>query len=58
MPKKHPAEVRERAARMAPDRLNYYPSLWAACHDLAPKLNIGAETLRKWLVQAQVDAEG
>ncbi|WP_146072764.1 transposase [Cryobacterium sp. Y62] len=41
---------------MTLDRVKDYPSLWAACHDLAPKLNIGAETLRKWVTQAQADA--
>ena len=56
MPEKYPAEVHDRAVRMALDRLNDYPSMWAACQTLAPKLNIGAETLRKWIVQAQVDA--
>ena len=47
MPKKHPTEVRKRAIRMTLDRLKDYPSMWAACRDLAPKLNIGAETVRK-----------
>ena len=56
MPKKHPAEVRERATRLTLDRLKDYPSVSAACRDLAPKLNIGAETLQKWVVQAQTDA--
>jgi transposase len=56
MPKKYPAEVRERAVRMTLDRLKDYPPLWAAVSDLAPKLNVGAETLRKWTLQAQSDA--
>ena len=56
MPKTHPAEVRDRAVRMTLDRLKDYPSMWAACRDLAPKLNIGPETLRKWVTQAQADA--
>lgn len=56
MPKKYPSEARDRAVRMALDRLSDYPSTSAACHALAPKLNIGAEMLRKWIVQAQVDA--
>ncbi|WP_130178033.1 hypothetical protein [Cryobacterium sp. SO1] len=55
-PKKHPAEVRERAIRMTLDRLKDYRSESAACRDLAPRLNIGAESLRQWVVQAQVDA--
>ena len=39
MPKKYPAEVHDRAVRMALDRLNDYPSVWAACQALAPKLD-------------------
>lgn len=56
MPKKYPAEVHDRAVRMALDRLSEYPSVWAAAQALAPKLDVGAETLRKWIVQAQVNA--
>jgi len=52
VPKKYPAEVHDRAVRMALDRLNDYPSVWAACQALAPKLDVGAERLRKWIVQA------
>ena len=56
MPKKFPAEVRDRAVRMTLDRLSDYPTLFAACKTLAPKLDVGVETLRKWVVQAQIDA--
>ena len=56
MPKKFPTEVRDRAVRMTLDRLADYTSMTAACHDLAPKLNIGVGTLRKWVAQAQADA--
>ncbi len=55
MPKRYPVEQRERVTRMVIDRLDDYPSVWAAAKVLAPKLDIGAETLRKWVVQAQVD---
>ena len=41
---------------MLSDRLGNYPSVSAACRDLAPKLTVGAETLRKWVMQAQADA--
>ena len=37
------------------DRLADYLSMWAACRDLVPTLNIGAGTLRKWVTQAQTD---
>lgn len=52
MSKKYPAEVRECAVRMALDRVNDYPSINALATTLAPKLNAGLETLRKWVVQA------
>lgn len=56
MPKRYPREVRDRAVRMTMERLSDYPSPYTACVALAPKLNVGVETLRKWVLQAQVDA--
>ena len=56
MPKKYPAEVHGRAVRMTVDRLSEYPTVFASCKALAPKLNVGIETLRKWVVQAKIDA--
>ncbi|MHA7292238.1 IS3 family transposase [Arthrobacter sp. MDT3-24] len=56
MPKQFPPEVRDRAVRMTLDRLSEYPSVYAACKALAPKLGVGPESLRRWVVQAQVDA--
>ena len=56
MSKRYPSEQRERAVRMALDRLSEYRSAWAAAQALGPKLGVGPETLRKWIVQAQVDA--
>lgn len=55
MPKKYPAEVRGRAVRMVNDRLSEYPSVFAACKALAPKLDVGPESLRRWVLQAQID---
>jgi transposase-like protein len=43
---------------MVLDRLGEYPSAWAAAQALGPKLGVGAETLRKWVLQAQVDQGG
>ncbi len=59
MPKRYPAEQRERTTRMAVDRLDDYGgSAWAAAQALGPKLGVGPETLRKWLLQAQTDEGG
>lgn len=55
MPNRYPREQRERATRMALDRLKDYPSPYAAAQALGPKLGVGVETLRKWIVQGQVD---
>ena len=56
MPKKYPVEVRDRAVRMVIDRLSEYPSVSAACRALAPKLDVGPESLRRWVLQALIDA--
>ena len=56
MPKKYPVEVRDRAVRMVIDRLSDYPSVFAACKALAPMLDVGPESLRRWVLQSQVDA--
>ena len=55
MPKPYPREQRESATRMALDRLLEYASPYAAAQALRPKLGVGVETLRKWIMQAQVD---
>ena len=55
MPKQYPKEQKSRAVRMVVDRLGEYPSVWAAAQALGPKLDVGPETLRKWVIQAQTD---
>ncbi len=53
----YPPELRERAVRMVAEVRPDYPSDWPAICALAQKLGIGsAETLRKWVRQAEVDA--
>jgi len=41
---------------MALDRLDEYGSAWAVAQALGPKLGVGPETLRKWVIRAQTDA--
>jgi transposase len=52
----YPQELRERAVRMVAEVRPSYESDWAAITAVAQKLGVGtAETLRKWVRQAQVD---
>ena len=56
MPKKIPEDVRARAVRMVLDHLEEYSSLTAACQIVAGRVGVGAESLRRWVRQAQVDS--
>jgi transposase len=57
MPKRFPQDQRERAVRMVLDHLGEYDSVFAACSAIGPRLNIGRESLRRCVVQAQIDAD-
>ena len=46
-------EVRERAVRLVYEHQGEYPSQWAALESIAPKIGCTAETLRKWVRQAE-----
>jgi transposase len=56
MSKHYPVEQRERAVKMVLDHLDEYRSVYAACQVIGPKVGVGAESLRRWVLQAQVDA--
>ena len=48
-------EVRERAVRLVFEHQGEYSSQWAALESIAPKIGCTAETLRKWVRQAERD---
>lgn len=48
-------EFRERAVRMLLDQQGEYESQWAAMNSIAAKVGCTAETLRKWVRQAEQD---
>ena len=52
----YPRELRERAVRMVAEVRPNYESDWAAIGAVAQRLGVGsAETVRKWVRQAEVD---
>jgi len=55
MPKKIDPEVRARAVRLVADHLGEYPSLTAASAAVAKQVGVGHETVRRWVLQSQVD---
>ena len=48
-------EVRERAVRLVQEQQGEYSSEWAALTSIGAKIGCTAETLRKWVRQAQCD---
>jgi transposase-like protein len=55
MPKKIDPKVKERCARMVLEHLQEYPSLTAAAEAVARREGVGKESVRRWVIQAQVD---
>ena len=55
MPKKIDPKVKERCVRLVLEHQGEYPSLTAAAEAIARREGLGKETVRRWVVQAQVD---
>ena len=54
-PTTYSPEVRERAVRLVREHEQDYDSQWAAIVSIAEKIGCTAETLRKWVRQAERD---
>lgn len=55
MPKKIDAKVKERCVRLTLEHLAEYPSLTAAAEAVARREGVGKESVRRWVLQAQID---
>lgn len=55
MPKKINPELKERAVRLVLEHQQEYPSLTAAAEAVAKQLGVGKESVRRWVIQAQID---
>ena len=56
MPKQYPEDFRDRAVRLVNESRENYETEWAAIQVVARRLNMGAETLRKWMRRSEIDA--
>ena len=55
MPSKYDEQARAKAVRLVQDHRADYASEWEAIKTVSGRLGMNAETLRKWLRQAEVD---
>lgn len=53
--RRYSSEVRERAVRLVLEHQEEYESQWAAISSIASKIGCTAETLRRWIRQAEID---
>ena len=55
MPKKIDPRVKERCVRQVLERQSEYPNMTAAATAVARKEGVAVESVRRWVVQAQID---
>lgn len=56
MPKRIDPVIRERAVRLVREHRSEYPSQAKAIHAVARQEGVGTESLRRWVIQAEIDA--
>jgi transposase len=56
MPSKYDEKTKAKAVRLVREHVDDYDSEWAAIKTISGRLGMTAETLRKWVRQAEVDA--
>jgi transposase len=56
MPSKYDEQTRAKAVRLVTEHVQDYDSEWAAIVAVSGRLGMTAETLRRWVRQAEVDA--
>ena len=56
MPVRYNQDTKAKAIRLVREHAGDYPTEWAAITAVAGRLGMSAETLRKWIRQAEVDA--
>jgi transposase len=55
MPSKYDLELKAKAVRLVREHRDEYETEWAAIRAVSSRLGMSAETLRKWVRQAEVD---
>jgi transposase len=56
MPSQYPDEFRDRAVRLVAESRPSHESEWAAIREVAAKLGVNSETLRKWVRVGQAQS--
>jgi len=55
MPKKIDSAIRDRAVRLVREHRSEYPPLTAASAAVARQVGVGHESVRRWVLQADID---
>lgn len=55
MPKKIDPQLKARAVRLIREHQQEYPSVTAAAEAVARQVGVGQESVRRWVIQAQID---